>query len=819
MKKFFKLVALMLSLALVLGAVACGDPEGKVLVSTVALDRTNIELEVGDQQTLKATITPNNATNKKVAWSSSDPMVALVDANGKVTAVNKGVSIITVKTEDGNRIAQCSVLVTNPDSVASVTGVKLNKSSLSIDVAESVTLKATVQPADAANKNVIWASTNPSVVNVSASGVVTGLQNGTATVYVTTVDGNHLALCTVKVGTGSGGNQPAPTIYTVTFNSNGGTAVNAQSVVDGSTATMPTAPTKAADANYTYTFAGWFLNNVAYNFSTPVTGNITLTAKWTATPIDPVTPPAITTYTVTFNPNGGTAVASQTINKNATATRPADPTRAADANYTYTFAGWFLNNVAYDFSTPVTGNITLVAKWNQTAIEPEQPGEGGEGGGVEAPYHVQFGDLDINTTGTIKVLRPQNENEDAILDAAIEGFNEIYPGITVEKAPVSINDYERTIYLQYTANRLPEIIWTNSSNYYYLVTNGMALNLDQFMIDAEDDGTFIWDKTEDFNGEFHAMGLYNGSRYAVPRSIDSVVTFYNTEIMDAIGIDMTQYEDGWTWEDFLEVCAAIRAYYDGQGRTNFYCVDPYLGWESVAWPIVKSLGGHFINENGEFALTQSKAAAVYNFVHTLIDNNYIPGQGESAANSFESADCPLLFQSTTIKNMASKASLDGKFNLLPFPLINGEDSAIGTGFAGYAINSKVADDQDKLNMAGAFMAYLMSYDGQQKIALDGGLSSPSIRADLGTDNDEAEWHKSYSDTYNTSAYTWGSQYKVGMEFLENSDSELASTIIGYLGTYVGDYAKRYTLDAAYSAIIEDIQADQELAIANGLYDM
>ena len=117
------------------------------------------------------------------------------------------------------------------------------------------------------------------------------------------------------------------------------------------------------------------------------------------------------------------------------------------------------------------------------------------------------------------------------------------------------------------------------------------------------------------------------------------------------------------------------------------------------------------------------------------------------------------------------------------------------------------------------MAYLMSYDGQQKIALDGGLSSPSIRADLGTDNEDAEWHKAYSATYNTSAYTWGSQYKVGMEFLENSDSELASTIIGYLGVYVGDYVKRYDLAQAYSAILEDIEADNELAIANGLYDM
>ncbi|MBE7090155.1 MAG: hypothetical protein E7362_05065, partial [Clostridiales bacterium] len=372
MKKFFKLVALMLSLALVLGAVACGDPEGKVLVSRVALDRTNIEMVVGEQQTLKATITPNDATNKKVTWSSSDPMVALVDSNGKVTAVNKGVSIITVKTEDGNRIAQCSVLVTNPDTVAAVTGVKLNKTSLTIDVAEQVTLKATVQPTDAANKNVVWASNNPTVANVSADGKVTGLSNGTATVYVTTVDGNFIALCTVKVGTGAEGNQPAPTIYTVTFDSNGGSAVDAQPVIEGSVATMPTAPTKAADAEYTYTFAGWQLNGVDYNFNTPVTGDITLTAKWTATPITPSQPgeggegggdETPTTYTVSFNSNGGTSVSAQTVTAGSMATMPNAPTKATDANFTYTFAGWQLNGVDYNFNTPVTGDITLTAKW------------------------------------------------------------------------------------------------------------------------------------------------------------------------------------------------------------------------------------------------------------------------------------------------------------------------------------------------------------------------------------------------------------------------------------------------------------------------
>ena len=144
--------------------------------------------------------------------------------------------------------------------------------------------------------------------------------------------------------------------YTVTFNSYGGTPVPpAQEVEYGLTATEPaTAPTKTG-----YTFDGWYLgedeqNATAYDFNTPVTENITLTAKWN-----------INKYTVTFNSYGGTPVPpAQEVEYGLTATKPDDPTLKG-----YTFAFWYLgddeqNATAYDFDTPVTGDITLTAKWN-----------------------------------------------------------------------------------------------------------------------------------------------------------------------------------------------------------------------------------------------------------------------------------------------------------------------------------------------------------------------------------------------------------------------------------------------------------------------
>ena len=141
-------------------------------------------------------------------------------------------------------------------------------------------------------------------------------------------------------------------VYTVTFDSYGGTPVPpAQEVEYGHTATKPADPTLKG-----YTFAFWYLgedeqNATAYDFDTPVTENITLTAKWN-----------INKYTVAFNTDGGTPVPpAQEVEYGLTATEPAAPEKTG-----YTFDGWYLGDEKYDFSAAVEQNITLTAKWHVT---------------------------------------------------------------------------------------------------------------------------------------------------------------------------------------------------------------------------------------------------------------------------------------------------------------------------------------------------------------------------------------------------------------------------------------------------------------------
>ena len=168
-----------------------------VAVTGVTLNKASVELNVGASETLTATIAPADATNKNVTWSSSDAAVATVDANGKVTGVKAGEATITVTTEDGGKTATCAVTV-KANTVA-VTGVTLNKSTLTLNVGASETLTATVAPADATNKNVTWASSDAAIATVDANGKVTGVKAGTATITVTTEDGGKTATCQVTV--------------------------------------------------------------------------------------------------------------------------------------------------------------------------------------------------------------------------------------------------------------------------------------------------------------------------------------------------------------------------------------------------------------------------------------------------------------------------------------------------------------------------------------------------------------------------------------------------------------------------------------------
>lgn len=168
----------------------------KIKTTGVELNRSKGSLYEGSKGVLKATVTPSNASNKNVKWSSSDTKVLKVDENGKLTAVKPGKAVITCTTVNGGYTDKCTVTV---KKLTAVKSVKLNKQSGSMYVGKSYQLKATVSPENASIKDVKWSSSDPKVVKVSSSGKITALKAGTATITCKTKQGGKTAKCTVKV--------------------------------------------------------------------------------------------------------------------------------------------------------------------------------------------------------------------------------------------------------------------------------------------------------------------------------------------------------------------------------------------------------------------------------------------------------------------------------------------------------------------------------------------------------------------------------------------------------------------------------------------
>ena len=165
-----------------------------VSVSSISLNRTSQNLSKGGTFTLTATIKPSNATNKTLTWISSDPSVAKVDKNGKVTALKNGTATITCKSANG-KTAKCTVTVRK----ISVSDIQLDKRSVLVDVGASFNIIATITPGNATNKTVKWTTSDSSVAKVSSSGKVTAVAVGVCQITATTADGGHTAVCMITV--------------------------------------------------------------------------------------------------------------------------------------------------------------------------------------------------------------------------------------------------------------------------------------------------------------------------------------------------------------------------------------------------------------------------------------------------------------------------------------------------------------------------------------------------------------------------------------------------------------------------------------------
>ena len=280
-----------------------------VSVTAVSISQSTLSLKVGGTSTtLKATVTPTNASNKSVVWSSSDTKVATV-SGGVVKPAGGGTATITVTAADGSFTATCTVTVTQ-----AVTKVGLDKSSLVLKLSDSdVTLNATISPSTATVKDVKWTSSNTNIITVSEDGVVHPVGSGTASIIAASAqDSSKTARCTVTVPVKVKGIALSKTAITLKLGS--GTA-SISPVVTPTNAAVKTVTWSSSDATIATVSKSGVVSSVAVGTAT-ITATTTdggITATCNVTVIQPVTKVSLDNSKLIVKLGGSDATLNATI--------------------------------------------------------------------------------------------------------------------------------------------------------------------------------------------------------------------------------------------------------------------------------------------------------------------------------------------------------------------------------------------------------------------------------------------------------------------------------------------------------------------------
>lgn len=313
----------------------------KVTVKKPGLSKTKVSMVSGKTVSLSVKNRPKKA---KYTWKSSNPKIAAVSKNGKVTAKAKGTAAISLKIKTAKKTYSLSCKVTvklklnHPNPTKKTYTVIFDSNGGSIVSPQSVTENGMAKE-----------PVPPTREGYSFGGWYTAANGGVQFDFNTKVTGN----LTLYAHWSSLNN--VKKTYTVTFDSNGGSQVSPQVITENERAVKPADPSKEGCI-----FEGWYTaatDGAQFDFNMAITSDLTLYAHWN----NPN--PNNETYRVTFDLNDGSSGIYQAkmLKAGTAVDRPADPAREL-----YRFTGWYMEPASvteYDFSKPVSGDLTLYAGW------------------------------------------------------------------------------------------------------------------------------------------------------------------------------------------------------------------------------------------------------------------------------------------------------------------------------------------------------------------------------------------------------------------------------------------------------------------------
>lgn len=172
----------------------CSVTVKPIAVEKVTLNKKKLEITIGQSSSLTATLTPDNATDKTVLWSSDDTDIANVDSDGRITAIGVGTAYISAATRDGSKKDTCEVTVVG----IPVDEVSLDKTSAELMTGQTLKLRAIISPEDATDQSISWSSDNEKIAIVNNKGQITAKADGETVIRATAASGVY-AECSVKV--------------------------------------------------------------------------------------------------------------------------------------------------------------------------------------------------------------------------------------------------------------------------------------------------------------------------------------------------------------------------------------------------------------------------------------------------------------------------------------------------------------------------------------------------------------------------------------------------------------------------------------------
>lgn len=402
---------------------------------------------------------------------------------------------------------------------------------------------------------------------------------------------------------------------------------------------------------------------------------------------------------------------------------------------------------------------------------------------------------DENVTATLRVAVENYTAEKKIISEIGEILTAKYPNVTVKIETISGGISSQ--YATWFRNKnVPDILVNNSFDMFTLSDKGLLSDLTPYLDAEAADPESTFD-INDYYESYIKMGQANfdGEQYMIPRSADRVVCHYNKAIFKAAGVDMSLVRNGWTWDDFMTVCATLRKYYDAQDSMKAYTlVDPYFTWEAVYNPIFESYGVEYYDENGEVALESDATENALKFIKSIIDDKYASRPSVEQAGMAGNKGC-MLFHSQAASLMATELSVyypdaekvSDYYDVVTMPVIPGHEK-IGCGAAGYS----VYDGSENKDLAWQFLKILLSKEGQNIMA-DSGSNYVPVRKDMADyTNPENHWGKGYEDL-NLSAYTYNCgagddpDWNCYTTYIARKAPKYASSVGSAISTLIANY--------------------------------